>query len=242
MPTTRPLHIEEIDLAPPGPDEVLIKVAAAGLCHSDLSVINGDRPRPMPMALGHEAAGIVEELGAGVTDLQVGDHVVVVFVPSCGHCAPCAEGRPALCEPGAAANGAGTLLSGARRLTRGGEGVEPSPRMLGVRRVRDRVAALGRQDRSRACRSTKPRCSAARCSPASARSSTRRRCASGASVAVIGLGGVGLAALHRRACGGRAADHRDRSVRRQAGAGARARRDAHGQRGSGRMRSSRSAH
>ncbi|WP_160110147.1 alcohol dehydrogenase catalytic domain-containing protein, partial [Caballeronia choica] len=61
---SRPLHIEEIDLAPPGPDEVLIKIAAAGLCHSDLSVINGDRPRPMPMALGHEASGVVEELGA----------------------------------------------------------------------------------------------------------------------------------------------------------------------------------
>jgi alcohol dehydrogenase len=114
---SRPLTIEEVDLAPPGPGEVMIKVVAAGLCHSDLSVINGDRPRPMPMALGHEAAGIVRELGAGVTDLAVGDHVVVVFVPSCGLCAPCAEGRPALCEPGAAANGAGTLLSGARRIS-----------------------------------------------------------------------------------------------------------------------------
>jgi alcohol dehydrogenase len=118
---SRPLRIDEVDLAPPGADEVLIKVAAAGLCHSDLSVINGDRPRPMPMALGHEAAGVVVELGAGVSDLRIGDHVVVVFVPSCGHCAPCAEGRPALCEPGAAANGAGTLLSGGRRLTRSGE-------------------------------------------------------------------------------------------------------------------------
>ncbi len=117
---SRPLAITSVELAPPGPGEVLIKVAAAGLCHSDLSVINGDRPRPMPMALGHEAAGIVQELGEGVTDLRVGDPVVVVFVPSCGHCAPCAEGRPALCEPGAAANGAGTLLSGARRLTRDG--------------------------------------------------------------------------------------------------------------------------
>ena len=114
--TTRPLAIRTVELDPPGADEVLIKVAAAGLCHSDLSVINGDRPRPMPMALGHEASGIVEEVGPGVHDLQRGDHVVVVFVPSCGHCAPCAEGRPALCEPGAAANGAGTLLSGARRL------------------------------------------------------------------------------------------------------------------------------
>src|SRR5690242_13125552 len=117
---SRPLKIDELELDDPGYGEVLVKVEAAGLCHSDLSVINGDRPRPMPMALGHEAAGVVEEIGEGITDLQVGDHVVVVFVPSCGHCMPCAEGRPALCEPGAAANGAGTLLSGARRLSQGG--------------------------------------------------------------------------------------------------------------------------
>ncbi|MEO8936855.1 MAG: zinc-dependent alcohol dehydrogenase family protein [Burkholderiaceae bacterium] len=121
--TSRPLIIRTVDLDEPGPDEVLIKVAAAGLCHSDLSVINGDRPRPMPMALGHEASGIVEEVGSHVHDLQRGDHVVVVFVPSCGHCAPCAEGRPALCEPGAAANGAGTLLSGARRIHQDGDAV-----------------------------------------------------------------------------------------------------------------------
>ena len=70
----------------------------------------------MPMALGHEAAGVVEALGEDVADLAPGDHVVMVFMPSCGHCVPCAEGRPALCEPGAAANGAGTLLSGGRRL------------------------------------------------------------------------------------------------------------------------------
>jgi alcohol dehydrogenase len=113
---SRPLSIETIELDPPGPGEVLVRIAAAGLCHSDLSVINGDRPRPMPMALGHEASGVVEALGAGVDDLAPGDHVVLVFVPSCGHCAPCAEGRPALCEPGAAANGKGTLLGGARRL------------------------------------------------------------------------------------------------------------------------------
>ena len=115
---SRPLSVEEIELDPPGPGEVLVKIAAAGLCHSDLSAINGDRPRPMPMVLGHEAAGIVEELGAGVDDLKTGDHVVMVFVPSCGHCLPCAEGRPGLCEPGAAANNAGSLLSGARRLKR----------------------------------------------------------------------------------------------------------------------------
>jgi alcohol dehydrogenase len=113
---SKPLRIAEVELDPPGRGEVLVRIAAAGLCHSDLSVINGDRPRPMPMALGHEAAGVVEALGEDVHDLAPGDHVVMVFMPSCGHCVPCAEGRPALCEPGAAANGAGTLLSGGRRL------------------------------------------------------------------------------------------------------------------------------
>src|SRR5271169_5500008 len=114
---SRPLDIVELDLAPPGRGEVLVRIKAAGLCHSDLSVIDGSRPRPMPMALGHEAAGVVEALGEGGSDLAVGDHVVLVFVPSCGRCGPCAAGRPALCEPGAKANGAGTLLSGERRLS-----------------------------------------------------------------------------------------------------------------------------
>lgn len=113
---SRPLVIEELTLRSPGPGEVLVRIAAAGLCHSDLSVINGDRPRPLPMALGHEAAGVVVETGAGVDDLMPGDHVVSVFMPSCGHCLPCAEGRPALCEPGAAANGRGELLGGGVRL------------------------------------------------------------------------------------------------------------------------------
>jgi alcohol dehydrogenase len=113
---SKPLSIEEVELRAPGPGEILVRMGAAGLCHSDLSVINGDRPRPTPMALGHEAAGVVEALGPGVDDLKKGDHVVLVFVPSCGHCNPCSEGRPALCEPGAAANTAGTLLSGERRI------------------------------------------------------------------------------------------------------------------------------
>jgi alcohol dehydrogenase len=113
---SRPLAIREIDLDNPGAGEILVRIKAAGLCHSDLSVINGDRPRVMPMALGHEAAGIVEQVGPGVSSVAVGDHVAMVFVPSCGHCIPCATGRPALCEPGNAANGAGTLLSGSVRM------------------------------------------------------------------------------------------------------------------------------
>ena len=191
---SRPLHIEEIDLAPPGPDEVLIKIAAAGLCHSDLSVINGDRPRPMPMALGHEASGVVEELGAGVTDLQVGDHVVVVFVPSCGHCAPCAEGRPALCEPGAAANGAGTLLSGSRRLTRGGEALNHH---LGCS-VFAEYATVSRRSVVKIDRGV-PLDEAALfgCAVLTGVGAVvnTAQVRVGASVAVIGLGGVGLAAL-----------------------------------------------
>ncbi len=120
---SRPLVIADVDLDGPGEGELLLRIHAAGLCHSDLSTINGDRPRQMPMVLGHEAAAEVMELGKGVHDILVGDHVVLVFIPSCGHCMPCAEGRPALCEPGAKANGAGTLLSGGMRLSRQGQTV-----------------------------------------------------------------------------------------------------------------------
>ncbi|MBY5957186.1 zinc-dependent alcohol dehydrogenase family protein [Membranicola marinus] len=114
--TTKPLHIEEVEIDDPGFEEVLVKIKAAGLCHSDLSVINGNRPRPLPMVLGHEAAGEVVKLGAGVDRLEVGDHVVFAFLPSCGHCSYCKVGKAALCEPGAVANTKGVLLSGHRRI------------------------------------------------------------------------------------------------------------------------------
>jgi alcohol dehydrogenase len=120
---SKPLKIEEIELDEPGMGEVLVKMTAAGLCHSDLSVITGVRPRPVPMALGHEASATVMKVGDGVVNLKPGDRVVLVFVPSCGNCMPCMEGRPALCEPGAEANGKGTLLSGARRLHLGQQAV-----------------------------------------------------------------------------------------------------------------------
>jgi alcohol dehydrogenase len=121
--TSRPLSIEEVDLAPPGEREVLVAVKAASLCHSDLSTVNGDRPRQMPMVIGHEAAGEVLECGPGITDLAKGDHVVMVFAPSCGECLACREGHPGRCEPGQAANGAGTLLGGHIRLSQNGQPV-----------------------------------------------------------------------------------------------------------------------
>jgi len=84
-----PLVVEEVDLDGPGPGELLMRITAAGLCHSDLSAITGDRPRTMPAVIGHEAAGVVEELGPDVDGLAVGDQVVMVFVASCGQCATC---------------------------------------------------------------------------------------------------------------------------------------------------------
>ncbi|UJL45502.1 zinc-dependent alcohol dehydrogenase family protein [Virgibacillus sp. NKC19-16] len=118
---SQPIKIETLELDAPKQGEVLIQIKAASLCHSDLSVINGSRPRPLPMALGHEASGVVVETGEGVTGLEPGDYIVCVFVPSCGHCLPCKEGRPALCETGAKTNNEGTLISGGNRLHAGDE-------------------------------------------------------------------------------------------------------------------------
>jgi len=117
---SRPLRIAALELEGPGPGELLVRIAAAGLCHSDLSVVDGSRPRPVPMALGHEAAGVVEGVGPGVLDVMPGDHVVLTFVPSCGTCEDCAAGRPALCGPAAAANSAGRMLGGGVRLSERG--------------------------------------------------------------------------------------------------------------------------
>jgi alcohol dehydrogenase len=191
---SKPLAIETIALDPPGPGEVLVRIAAAGLCHSDLSVIEGNRPRPMPMALGHEAAGVVEETGAGVDDLERGDHVVMVFVPSCGHCLPCSEGRPALCEPGAAANTAGTLLSGARRLHRDGKDVNHH---LGVSAFAE-YATVSRRSLVKIDPDL-PLDEAALfgCAVMTGVGAVinTAKIAAGSSVAVIGLGGVGLSSL-----------------------------------------------
>ena len=116
-----PLIVEEVELDPPGPGEVLVQIKAAGLCHSDLVAINGERPKPTPMVIGHEAAGIVVEVGPGVDGFQSGDHVVPAYVASCGQCEMCQEGRPALCIPATQANAAGTMMDGTTRLHSNGE-------------------------------------------------------------------------------------------------------------------------
>jgi len=118
---TRPMTIEEVELDPPGPGEILIEVAGAGLCHSDLSVIDGTRPRSVPVIPGHEGAGIVRGLGPGVTGLAEGDHVVTAFVSSCGDCRFCVRGRVSLCATNFNARSSGTLITGGRRLRLNGE-------------------------------------------------------------------------------------------------------------------------
>lgn len=191
---SKPLTIAELTLEPPGHGEVLVRIAAAGLCHSDLSVINGDRPRPLPMVLGHEAAGVVEETGPGVDDLDKGDHVVMVFVPSCGQCLPCAEGRPALCEPGAAANTAGTLLAGDRRLERNGETVHHH---LGVSAFADHAVisrrSLVKIDRELPLDQAALFGCAVLTGVGAVVNTAQVR--PGSTVAVVGLGGVGLSGL-----------------------------------------------
>ncbi len=114
---SKPLSIEEVTLAPPKSVELLVRIAGAGLCHSDLSVINGDRPRKVPMALGHEGSGVVVEVGSAIDDVRAGDHVVFQFSAACGRCRRCVEGRPQVCERCRVAKAAGELMAGGSRIT-----------------------------------------------------------------------------------------------------------------------------
>ncbi|WP_429422370.1 alcohol dehydrogenase catalytic domain-containing protein [Nocardia sp. GAS34] len=119
-----PLVVGELELGEPGPGEILVRIEAAGLCHSDLSVVDGNRVRPVPMLLGHEAAGRVERIGPGESDLRVGQRVVMTFLPRCGECEGCATNGRTPCVPGSVANNAGELLGGGRRLLRGEETIQ----------------------------------------------------------------------------------------------------------------------
>ncbi|MBN8867773.1 MAG: zinc-dependent alcohol dehydrogenase family protein [Solirubrobacterales bacterium] len=194
---TRPLERVELELDPPGEGELLIRIRAAGLCHSDLSVITGQRPRVMPMALGHEAAGEVVETGPGVDGFAVGDHVVLAFVPACGECRFCLEERPALCEPGAEANGAGTLLGGGMRLHEDGGDIHHH---LGVSALADHAVVSARSavvvpDDLPFEIAALFGCAVLTGAGAVLNTGASALSREGASIAVFGLGGVGLAAL-----------------------------------------------
>jgi len=120
---SQPITVSDLALEAPGDGEITVKIQVAGICHSDLSVVNGSRVRPTPMLLGHEASGIVEEIGGGVSKVSTGDQVVLTFLPRCGQCRACVSGTTAPCTVGSAANSAGTLVSGGVRLSRNGQPV-----------------------------------------------------------------------------------------------------------------------
>ena len=191
---SRPITITELDLAPPGPSEVRVRIEAAGVCHSDLSVVEGNRPRPVPMLLGHEAAGRVEAVGADVGDLRIGQRVVMVFLPRCQECSGCDTNGRMPCERGSATNAAGTLLSGAQRLNRDGEAVHHH---LGVsafatHAVVDRASVVPVDD------DVPPDVAAILgCAVLTGGGALLNAVqpAAGDSVMIVGLGGVGMAAL-----------------------------------------------
>ncbi|MEN5074197.1 alcohol dehydrogenase catalytic domain-containing protein [Isoptericola cucumis] len=189
-----PISVEELELGEPGPTEVRVRIEAAGVCHSDLSVVDGNRVRPLPMLLGHEAAGRVEAVGDDVSDVAVGQRVVMAFLPRCGECAGCATDGRLPCTAGSAANNEGRLLHGGRRLERDGE---PVHHHLGVsgfatHAVVDRASLVPVDD------DVPPEVACVLgCAVLTGGGALLNAVApaEGESVMVVGLGGVGVAAL-----------------------------------------------
>lgn len=191
---SRPLEIATLELPDPGPGEVLVRIGAASLCRSDLSVVNGARVWPLPMVIGHEAAGCVEAAGSGVHSVRRGDDVVLVYLPQCGTCARCRAGEPWLCETGASANRKGELITGGTRLGCDGAAVHHH---MGLAAFAEYAlvaeASLVKIPAGLPPQDTCIFGCAVLCGAGSAVNTAAVR--TGESVAVIGLGAVGLAAV-----------------------------------------------
>lgn len=191
---SKPLKVEEVDLEPPGAGEVLIRTGAAGLCHSDLSMINGVMQRKVPMVPGHEAAGVVEEIGANVTQCKPGDHVVMSFVPICGECEFCITGRSNICSTAFNARATGALINGNRRLSLNGE---PLHHTNGVSCYAEYMVAC--EDSVITIDKEVPMLDAALfgCAVVTGVGAiiNTAKIVPGSTIAVVGLGGVGLCAL-----------------------------------------------
>lgn len=191
---SRPISIGEVELDAPGPGEILVRIEAAGLCHSDLSVVDGNRIRPVPMLLGHEAAGRVEQLGDGAVGLSIGDRVVMAFLPRCGECRNCGTDGLLPCTVGSAANNEGVLLDGGQRLHRNGEDIRHH---LGVSGFATH-AVVNRKSVVRIDDDVPPEIAAvlgcAVLTGGGAVINTGKP-QDGDAVVVVGLGGVGMAAL-----------------------------------------------
>src|SRR5687767_2558721 len=120
----KPLTIETVEMGPLGPTDVLVRIHASGLCHTDLEVIEGSLAYPLPIVLGHEGAGVVEAVGSEVTQVKPGQHVVCSWNPHCGHCFYCERRLPILCEPFRRHQPRGLLLDGTTRMHRDGRSEE----------------------------------------------------------------------------------------------------------------------
>ena len=191
---SHPFRVGELDLDGPATGELLVRIEAAGICHSDLSVVDGNRPRPLPMLLGHEAAGIVEAVGGGVTDAAPGDRVVMTFLPRCGHCDACRTDGRLPCSVGSAANGAGTLVGGGIRLHRNGDAVHHH---LGVSGFATH-AVVSQTSVVRVDADVPPEIAALLgCAVLTGGGAVinSARPAEGSRIVIVGLGGVGMAAL-----------------------------------------------
>ncbi len=191
----QPVRVTEVELAPPGAGEVEVAVAAAGVCHSDLHIVLGDWPHPVPLVLGHEGAGVVVAVGPGVTTVSPGDHVVLSWVPACGQCRYCRRGRPAQCQLAAEVVAPGGVLAdGTSRLRAGGR---PAYHYLGVSSFAERAVVA--ESAAIRIRPDAPLDLAALvgCAVATGVGAVQNTAAvpSGATVAVIGCGGVGLSCV-----------------------------------------------
>ncbi|WP_068274505.1 alcohol dehydrogenase catalytic domain-containing protein [Aldersonia kunmingensis] len=189
-----PLSVCEVELGEPAAHELLVRIEAAGLCHSDLSVLDGNRVRPVPMLLGHEAAGRVEQVGSAVSDVQVGERVVMTFLPRCGECAACRTDGRLPCIPGSVANTAGEMLDGGRRLSRGGAEIQHHLGVSGfaTHAIVDRRSVVPVPD------DVPPEIAAVLgCAVLTGGGAVLNagRPGHGDSILVVGLGGVGMAAL-----------------------------------------------
>ena len=193
----RPMEIEEVEVSKPGPREVLLRVAAVGLCHSDLHILEGDMPFPLPAILGHEAAGIVEQVGSDVTTCKPGDHIIVSLTFSCGHCEQCHSGHAYRCYTPEAARRADEPA----RLFRGNERITPfmnTGSFAEMMLVHESGCVPIRRDMpfDRACLIA---CGVSTGFGAAVNTAKIRP---GESVAVIGCGGVGLSAINGAAVAG----------------------------------------
>lgn len=196
-----PLEIHDVDLRPPGPGEVLVRITATGVCASDVHVIDGSLPKPMPIVPGHEAAGRVAALGPGVDDLVVDDHVVLTILPWCGRCAACAAGRRRACTWAGTLATTGTIDGTTTALSLDGA---PLHHFTGVSSWADyavvpRTGAVRVPDDLPSSQAALLGCAVATGFGA-VRSAAHVR--SGQSVAVIGCGGVGLNVVQAAALAG----------------------------------------